>query len=344
LFGEHDRLGWRGIIDYWVRYVTSDGRSSALDLINLSEFVGRFVTNVDRDAALHDLAPAREVLRRGSASGASATTVGKNTPAPVSPDRTICGDLSKLGMHFLNSTDVAAIFNHASFFVQSWGDWFNAVAHYQPVEAADDLGGLPAIQRFCRALEQKGKECRADIPFAQISVVARSGHQYSVTSLLYLPIGSRTDLQQDWQSFIERMGATLTCAPKKAGRGFHFAGLSRVVETLGRSRTLEGDSEPLWKRLGLNSKQMRDGNLVDGDLVLFSESLVQDRTAAVEGDLPPLSAFDDRAWSDLRKGWEVDEYAARQNALREREARGSEASPPSTYELPRSWRMWERRR
>jgi hypothetical protein len=277
---------------------------------------------------------------------------------------------------FISAADARDIINSASYLVQEHGIYFNASFEVKAARfgRTDQGSSIQLIKQFEQDLEEQVARWCGRAVFARLSLYELYEGDYRGLIVARLPSTTQDDYGFDclreagtwsrrWKE-AERVHRDLepipiSCArPGSAERAFHWretlnlcAGLSETELAIDQ----DGSEQPLLHLLRIRQPRWhRVGSLrlPAGQRPFSASSLLQ--LGAIEDasryKMKPLSVFDDKAWDQLQRGWELHEYKDRHEVRVERRreserlgrVHGAQQDNWSDHphDRPRSWRVW----
>ena len=226
----------------------------------------------------------------------------------------------------ISRADVRAILNGASALVQRTGVTFDVALEFS--QTADSDAGL--ADRLAAALCAYARSSAWGHEHAAfIRLTERYGDSLK-TRMVLAAFGEAAAESEDRRQQIIRAGveawfaSQALKAPRLALRvhhgrsranSFHWDEVLRLCRSMdeaweGRDRT--GQPVALHRLLGIASADLLEPNpLLTGHVLALSAQLLKADGDEDELRLAPLSAFDDRAWDHIGKGWEGDEHLDR---------------------------------
>lgn len=241
----------------------------------------------------------------------------------------------------LTAADVRQIINCASFLVQEYNVFFNVALTVRPKysQMTTEAAAVASIHTFHDALARQMAEW-GGTHFASLALLARDEDGVYGRIVAHL---SRPALNQPGPDCVRQ--AEVWCqtwkangvgpaevgfkpfspAGTKAGAACAFHWSETLALCTGLSPEVEDwDLDAMERQSLLRLLKLKPNNAALAiraqPLVITSEALSEAAIArACPPGLMPLSAFDDRAWAWIRKGWESDEYGDRRAAKAARE-------------------------
>jgi DNA polymerase III subunit gamma/tau len=277
---------------------------------------------------------------------------------------------------FISAADARSIINSASFLIQEHGVYFNVSFELRTAlfGRRDQGPSIQLIKQFEQELEEQVTRWSPGAVFARLSFYELHDGDYRGLIVARLPSSTEEGDGFGCLKEAEVWAGQWRCderlhpsseaiqmkraRPGSAERAFHWretlnlcAGLSDAEVGPGQ----QGEEQPLLQLLRIRQPRwQRVGSLVlpagqrpfTASTVLQPEAIEQ----ASRYNMKPLSAFDDKAWDQLRQGWELDEYKDRQEVggqrRRESEKPGQvhgvqrDTWSDDPHDRPRSWRVW----
>lgn len=305
----------RQMVEFWSTRKAPTGETQILlYLACFHDLIASLVSVPGRVSAMTPL-PA-------NSGGAAADAVRKSAPAV---------DFGK--PKFIGREDVEQIVRAASLLPQEYGKLFNLrfdlfpglfgvddeAAGYEFVaeflmnfEAADHISEHERLTAYIAQFErgESGLEAR-------VLAYSSSADQNSegALSIARWHNWRRSDRLVEHALTVRRVSSVRTRAVSE-----HWREALDLCAGLGSNEFLPGLDQTLTELVGI--RQYRDARPVRGPVVLTSEQLSQSAWATAEAEkMGLLSAYDDRAWQFLKKGWELDEWKARKDERLRRKAR-----------------------
>ena len=332
---------------YWVRLMNFWSRP---ETVIHETALGLRLTLFHRLVATTALDDAREVTGREGRTGHANASASAMAPAVLEPSSGFGPPLAprpgtrKVKDHdgFLTLGNIRQIVHAASFLTQQYGVLFNAAFEVRPavIDLREADASVTAIMAFRDDLAVQAQAWGGELT-ASITVLERDDHGIvgRIVAHMYAPnlqepadadgIGRTGAWVQSWRDGAKRLGGdavVFTPAPAGADAALRFhwkrtfdlcAGLDEEVDVFDPSI---GEHVSLLKLLRVKAR--RPGPVYDHPLVAIPAPLSDEAiTEACNNRLQPLSAFDDEAWGELTRGWELKEFDERRATRAEREQR-----------------------
>ncbi len=337
---------WHRMMDFWSMPAQRPAEPDRTRDIALSLRVALFHRLVNDDLRAksgHDvkdrsdlIAPAHFLDQHGPAVILPSRGFGE---APLSPVDCRAGAASE-DPQYLTAADARSIVNRASFLMQEHGVLFNTAFVVRPglLGATSQAESLALIIAFGEALADQVRAWGGPVS-ARLTLFAREGLEVYGRLVAHLPcprpgqagvdcLARAPDWRRAWiarygnsgeDAIVQETAAT----DDAAALAFHWdhtlnlcAGLDpEILDWDPRVSTCK----PLVSLLGVRRRQGL-GPIIGHALVHTPAPLSDTAIArASVNRLEPLSAFDDRAWDELRSGWELREFEDRRTTRHERE-------------------------
>jgi len=248
---------------------------------------------------------------------------------------------------YVGPNDVRDIINAASYLTQEHGVLFNAAIEVRPdlFGCDDEESAVAFVVDFCSDLERRASQ-GTEGPFAWMTLFERDflglttglvlasiprPRSRSVRDFLSEAPGWCREYKRELRQDPKDQAIAFAAAPESAaGRvKFHWRHTLKLCAGLGDGE-LEGDRGrgeklPLLDLLAIPPTKRRqpgpinirpfNGRLLGVSKLLSNEAI----ESATRNRMRFLSAFDDRAWTWITRGWELDEYLDRLEAKKDRE-------------------------
>lgn len=327
---------WNVMLDFWSRSRATDEEAARLQLCLFEDLVNRRLQ--------------QEALEPVGAPSARSRRV--STTAPVRP--VIAAPATEFepvrsGDQYIGPAHVREIVNRASFFVQHNGQTFNAAFTIYPSWRArsSEAGAISAIEQFREHLSATWGLTGA--PITSIATYERDSGGVLGRVVAHVPAlvdalaaeealigwceGFQSDNREDLLVRLEaRQGA-----PDARAMRFHWNSVMMLCALAQDGEGAFGDARRLPDDLRVATHMRRQTGPVRHPVLEFSGALssVSIENAQANG-MQFLSAFDARAFSWVRKGWERSEHLDRQHEIAERRRKLSD--------IERLWVDADRRR
>lgn len=279
---------------------------------------------------------------------------------------------------FFHRDNARELINRASYLIQFFGIGFNAsfTINARSFGARTEVEACDLAREFCRDLDAILRDDENGENLALLVCFDRGEAGVFATVLAHIPArASQVDLPdwcEGWREASRQSRAGLAIRLKLSNRKlknpdlkFHWnevlglcAGLDDAVEEWDAEQS---EYRPLRELLKVRRDMLRPGRSIGMPRIIAS-GLLSDLSIAKHKRLhmAPLSAFDDKAWAEIRTGWELAEYRDRQRVLAQRceqlklvkathgavpalrFAKLMKTWPENARHRPRSWRLWGR--
>jgi DNA polymerase III subunit gamma/tau len=246
---------------------------------------------------------------------------------------------------YLDYEKVTSIINTASRCVQAYGLLFNMriVLWHSALGNLDAASAADSASDFTKELSQWIKNQRQRHPVIRLTM---QGHDqtkgFYTETLVHIPEGYQERARHwasKWVSRLSNADATPAyeidpCAEdatQKQRVKFHWKAvrwLCRGVNPSQRDFDQSHDLKPLIDLLDIRPKDLAPAGDIGGHRRLTQSASLEERAfeALEENKIPFLSAFDDRAWEQIPKGWEIYEHSDRDKVVKERKSAVVECS------------------
>jgi DNA polymerase III subunit gamma/tau len=300
------------------------------------------------------------------------TQVAEKTAEPVQ-------DGSTTGVErdtFISAADVRSIINSASFLVQEYGVYFNVSLEVKAAlfGRSEQAPSIQLIKQFERELEEQAAHWSPQTAFARLTLYELCDGEYRGLIVARLPRPTEEDYGfgclEEFDDWCRQWKADERVHPASeairiklarqgsAERSFHWRETLHLCAGLSEGEVdfdTTGEEQPLLQLLRINRPRwhrVRSLLLPAGQRPFTASTVLQPEAIehASRYGMRPLSAYDDKAWDQLQRGWELDEYKDR-HEIREERRRESEKQSrmhgkeqhrlsDDPHDRPRSWRVW----
>ncbi|KRR26209.1 hypothetical protein CQ14_21270 [Bradyrhizobium lablabi] len=318
---------WRKMLEFWSRPPATGEEGLQLQLCLFEDLVN----NRLREAVLqtNETVPAPHYLLRNA---------GPERDESSKSGGIATANCARFDGKYLTPEHVREIINRSSFFMQHHGRTLNAAFIVYPSYQArlSEVTAVEAIRKFQGDLS---KLClQAGKLFAGITVIERDENGVLARLLAHIPrLAEVPAFETELARWCRNLGAedddqalvelkTNVGLSNRQALKFHWDSVVELCAAVQDSENEPGGARRLLDNLRLRKSLRRVPGPVGHPVLEFSGCLT---TSAIKeasaNHMAFLSAFDAQAWSWIRKGWERDECIDRQQEIRHRAEKLSQA-------------------
>jgi hypothetical protein len=227
--------------------------------------------------------------------------------AEIAWEALVCETKSK----FIEYEEARQIVNRASFFVQQYGAFMNVRFMVMPDPSIPESAAFEVVRAFLLELERR---CASDSEkFGCIAQLERDEGDVVGRVVAHAPVtlldGSAQDSPvQNWDNWARQHGCLVETHVAPNGEAYRFHWHSVLTLVAG----FDLPSSQLREELEISRQLWRHPGPLDCPRLVFSPRLSEKGLGSVSvNGMSFSSAFDAKAWADVKTGWEMKEYADR---------------------------------